>query len=173
MIYLLLFWEFFKIGLFAVGGGLVTVPFLYDLAENYPWFSTQELANMIAVAESTPGPVGVNMATFAGFKAAGIMGGLAATAGLIFPSLIIIIFLAGIMNKFRNNDKLNTLLATIRPAVSALILSAGYLLAESSITDIVRGIVLAVIFIVMHFWKKHPIFYIMCGAAGGIICGLF
>ncbi len=173
MIYLLLFWEFFKIGLFAVGGGLVTVPFLYNLAEVYPWFSTQELANMIAVAESTPGPVGVNMATFAGFKAAGITGGLAATAGLIFPSLVIIILLAGIMNKFRDNDAFNTVLATVRPTVLALILSAGYLLAESSITDIVRGVVLVIVFAVMYFWKKHPIFYILCGAVGGIICGLF
>ncbi len=173
MIYLLLFWEFFKIGLFAVGGGLVTVPFLYNLAEVYPWFSTQELANMIAVAESTPGPVGVNMATFAGFKAAGIAGGLAATAGLIFPSLVIIILLAGIMNKFRDNDAFNTVLATVRPTVLALILSAGYLLAESSITDIVRGVVLVIVFAVMYFWKKHPIFYILCGAVGGIICGLF
>lgn len=173
MIYLLLFWEFFKIGLFAIGGGLVTVPFLYNLAEVYPWFTAQELTNMIAVAESTPGPVGVNMATFAGFKAAGVMGGLVATAGLIFPSLVIIILLAGMMDKFRDNDKFNTILAAVRPAVLALILSAGYLLAESSVTDVIRGIILAVVFTIMYFWKKHPIFYIVCGAVGGIVCGLF
>ena len=78
MIYLLLFFEFFKIGLLAVGGGLVTVPFLFDLSEAYGWFSTSDLANMIAVSESTPGPIGVNMATFAGYNACGIMGALLA-----------------------------------------------------------------------------------------------
>jgi len=91
MIYLILFGEFFKIGLLAIGGGLVTVPFLYEMAENYAWFDTLELTNMIAVSESTPGPIGVNMATYAGFSAAGIMGGIIATLGLITPSMIIIV----------------------------------------------------------------------------------
>lgn len=72
MIYALLFYEFFKIGLFAIGGGAVTIPFLFDLTEKYDWFTTAQLTNMIAVAESTPGPLGVNMATFAGFQSAGI-----------------------------------------------------------------------------------------------------
>ena len=82
MIYLLLFYEFFKVGLFAIGGGLVTVPFLFDLSAKYSWFTTKELADMIAISESTPGPLGVNMATFGGFHAAGIWGGIIATLGL-------------------------------------------------------------------------------------------
>ena len=94
MIYWLLFYEFFKIGLFAIGGGLVTVPFLFNLSEAYGWFSAKELTDMIAVAEATPGPLGVNMATFAGFSPAGVWGAIVATLGLITPSIIIIIMVA-------------------------------------------------------------------------------
>ena len=92
MIYLNLFIEFFKTGLFAVGGGLATLPFLYSIAERYPWFTTAELADMIAVSESTPGPIGVNMATYAGYTSTGILGGLVATLGLIIPSLVITLY---------------------------------------------------------------------------------
>lgn len=92
MIYLQLFYEFFKAGLFAVGGGLATLPFLHEISEKTGWFSIAELMDMIAVSESTPGPIGVNMATYAGFSTAGILGSLAATIGLVFPSVVIIIF---------------------------------------------------------------------------------
>ena len=94
MIYLVLFWEFCKIGLLAIGGGLVTIPFLMELTDKYDWFSKQQLADMIAVSESTPGPIGVNMATYGGFNAAGIWGGLAATLGLVFPSLVVIVLIS-------------------------------------------------------------------------------
>ena len=94
MIYLSLFFEFFKIGLFAVGGGLATIPFLYALTDKYTWFTKEILGNMIAIAESTPGPVGVNMATYGGINAAGVLGGITATLGLVFPSVVIIIFVA-------------------------------------------------------------------------------
>ena len=100
MIYLLLFYEFFKVGLFAIGGGLVTIPFLFDLAEQYPWFTASELADMIAISESTPGPLGVNMATFAGYKAGGILGAISATFGLVCPSLIIIMLISKLLKKF-------------------------------------------------------------------------
>ena len=100
MIYIKLFLEFFKIGLFAVGGGLATIPFLYDLAEKTSWFTKAELSNMIAVGESTPGPIGVNMATYAGVQTTGILGGISATLGLICPSLIIILIIAKILDKF-------------------------------------------------------------------------
>ena len=94
MLYLTLFFEFFKIGLFAIGGGLVTVPFLFDLTEHYSWFTASELADMIAVSESTPGPLGVNMATFAGFNAAGVSGAAVSTFGLVLPTVIIIVIIA-------------------------------------------------------------------------------
>ena len=103
MIYIQLFCEFFKIGLFAVGGGLATLPFLYDLASKYPWFDATMLPNMIAISESTPGPIGVNMATYAGFSATGIIGGIIATLGLVTPSIMIIMIIASFLNKFKEN----------------------------------------------------------------------
>ena len=135
MIYWLLFFEFFKIGLFAIGGGLVTVPFLFDLAEHYPWFNASDLADMIAISESTPGPLGVNMATFAGFKAAGVSGALTATLGLVFPSVVIIMILSKLLKKFRDNPLVCSILAGIRPAVIALILFAGIEIAKLAVVD--------------------------------------
>ena len=85
MIYVTLFFEFFKIGLFAIGGGLATIPFLFQLTEKFDWFDVAELTNMIAVSESTPGPLGINMATYAGIQAAGLFGGIVATLGLVVP----------------------------------------------------------------------------------------
>ncbi|MBR0521330.1 MAG: chromate transporter, partial [Spirochaetales bacterium] len=93
MIYLQLFWEFFKTGLFAIGGGMATVPFLFDISARTGWFTASELANMIAVSESTPGPIGINMATYVGFETAGILGSVIATLGLVVPSIIIIVIL--------------------------------------------------------------------------------
>ena len=90
MIYLRLFWEFFKVGLFSVGGGLATLPFLYSLGAKTGWFSTADVANMLAVSESTPGPIGVNMATYVGFDCGGVLGGVVATLGLVTPSVIVI-----------------------------------------------------------------------------------
>ena len=94
MIYLRLFWEFFKVGLFSVGGGLATLPFLYSLGAKTGWFSTADVANMLAVSESTPGPIGVNMATYAGFDCGGVLGGVVATLGLVTPSVIVIVLIA-------------------------------------------------------------------------------
>ena len=87
MIFLQLFYEFFKAGLFAIGGGLATLPFLKQISLRYPWFTPNDLMDMIAVSESTPGPMGVNSATYAGFHAAGIPGALMATCSLVLPSV--------------------------------------------------------------------------------------
>ena len=103
MIYWLLFFEFFKIGLFAIGGGMVTIPFLFDLTKKYDWFSAAELTDMIAVSQSTPGPVGVNMATYAGFQTAGISGGIIATFGLVLPSVVIVIWLSKLLSHYAEN----------------------------------------------------------------------
>ena len=94
MIYLQLFWEFFKAGLFSVGGGLATLPFLYDISDRLGWFTHAQIADMLAISESTPGPIGVNMATYAGFTSAGIPGGVVATLGLVTPSVIVILIIA-------------------------------------------------------------------------------
>ena len=169
MIYVVLFWEFFKVGLLAIGGGLVTVPFLYDLAEKYNWFNAGELANMIAVSESTPGPLGVNMSTYAGFKAADICGGLAATLGLITPSVIIIILLARYMQNHPQNLKLEVILKSIRPAVLALICMAGLVIAQTSVANYTQLAAVILAFALIHKFKKSPILYIILGAVGGLL----
>ena len=103
MILLKLFWEFFKTGLFATGGGMATLPFLYRMSETQGWFTPAQLADMVAVSESTPGPIGVNMATYVGFTTAGIPGAVIATIGLITPSIIVILIIARVLQKFRTN----------------------------------------------------------------------
>ncbi len=168
MIYLILFYEFFKIGLFAIGGGLVTVPFLFDLAEVYPWFTAKDLADMIAISESTPGPLGVNMATYAGFKAAGVSGAIVATLGLVTPSVIIIMLISKLLKKFRNNIWIDSVLSGIRPAVIALILFAGWEVAKLSVIDWKTFIIFAIFWLAIHFYKKSPIFYIIIAAIVGI-----
>ena len=93
--------EFFKIGVFSVGGGYATIPFLYQLVHEYGWYSTDELTNMIAISMLTPGPVGANMATFAGFQTFGIFGGVVATLALIFPSFLFVCAISKVLKTFR------------------------------------------------------------------------
>ena len=116
MILLRLFWEFFQIGLFSIGGGLATLPFLYNLGARTGWFTTGQVADMLAVSESTPGPIGINMATYVGFTTAGIPGSIIATLGLVAPSIIIIILVAAAMKAFRNNRYVDAAFYTLRPA---------------------------------------------------------
>ena len=180
-------WEFFKTGLFAIGGGLATLPFLYHMAEIYPWFSLQELTNMIAVAESTPGPIGVNMATYAGFAAAEFPGALLATLSLVFPSIVIIIVVSKFLDRFRGNRAVNDVFYGIRPAVAGLIAAAGFQVALLSLLDMkafeasrcLTDAVLwpaiglfAVLLILSLKTKWHPIATIGIGAAAGMIFGL-
>ncbi len=169
MIYLLLFIEFFKIGLFAIGGGLVTVPFLFDLSETYGWFTAKELTDMIAISESTPGPLGINMATYAGFSTCGILGAIFAVAGLITPSIIIIVTISKLMAQYQCNYRLKNILIGIRPAVLALIIFAGLSIGKLSLTNISSAIVFAILLISIRFWKKSPIFYLCISAIIGII----
>lgn len=169
MTYILLVWEFFKIGLLAIGGGLVTVPFLFDLADKYDWFSKQELADMIAISESTPGPIGVNMATFAGFNAGGIGGGILATLSLVLPSVIIMIIIAKVMGKYSCNIRVKDVLNGIRPAVLAMILFAGLDLGKIVIVGNTEILFLAVIIAMMRIWKKSPIYYLCLSGVLGIL----
>ena len=171
-VYALLFFEFFKIGLFALGGGLVTVPFLFDLSTRYPWFTSEQLVNMIAVAESSPGPVGVNMATYAGFKAAGVSGALTATFGLALPSLSIIVIIAALLDKFRQTDFFQNLMYAVRPAVIALILNAGAELGRLALTNAEAAALCAIFWGAIHFFKLHPILYIVLGGILGVALGL-
>jgi chromate transporter len=158
--------------LFAIGGGPVTIPFLFDLTEKYDWFTAQELTNMIAVSQSTPGPIGVNMATYAGFQTAGVLGGLVATFGLVLPSLIIVIRVSKFLKKCGNNPLLNDVMLSIRPVVMALILMAGIDLLKISVIDWFSGIFAILFFALVYFYKKGPIFYIILSAILGVVLKL-
>ena len=133
MIFLRLFFEFAKVGLFAVGGGLATIPFLQDMGTRTGWFTDVDLTTMIAVSESTPGPLGVNMATYVGFQTGSLAGGPAggaagavmATLGLITPSVIVIIIIAGFLQKFRQSRRVDAVFYGLRPASTGLIAAAG------------------------------------------------
>ena len=126
MLILQLMFEFLKIGLFSVGGGQSTIPFLYDLVHRFNWFSAQELADMIAISESTPGPVGINMATYAGFNVAGVFGGILATLALVCPCVIIIILISKVLDAFRKNEFVENCFTMIRPSVVGLIASSAF-----------------------------------------------
>ena len=172
MIFGTLFFEFFKIGLFAVGGGLVTIPFLFELTKKFDWFTAQELMDMIAVSQSTPGPVGINMATYAGFKACGIFGGITATFGLVLPSLIIVILVSKLLNRYAKNVLVDDIMTAIRPAGIALILQAGIELFKLSITDYFSMALMTGFFVLINFYKKSPIFYIILSAIVGVVLQL-
>ena len=181
MIYLQLFIEFFKIGLFAVGGGLATIPFLMELPEKYNWYTKADMASMIAISESTPGPVGVNMATYAGYNAAGVLGGIVATLSLVLPSLIVITIIARILAEFRKNPYVNSAFWSIRPAVTGLIATAVVGIFQTSlftsdsgefVVPIFALIVCALIYGAMNIKKLkklHPVFWMIAGAVIGII----
>lgn len=172
MIYFLLFYEFFLIGLMAIGGGLVTIPFLVDLSDTRGWFSLGELTDMIAVSESTPGPIGVNMATFVGHKVAGIFGGIVATFGLTLPSFLILLIFSKYVIKYKTCATFQNILFGIRPAALALILYAGIVIAKLSVTNWkIAGLTIA-FFILQYFFQKSPILYIILGAIAGIILRL-
>ena len=176
-----LFWEFFKIGLFAVGGGPATLPFLMDLARSKPWFTMEQLTNMIAISESTPGPLGLNMATYAGFQTLGLFGGLVSSIGLVIPSIVIIVLIAKFLDGFSQNKYVKAAFKAIRPAVTALIGAAVFNLCQVSLFKLVgesyepvwQTIVLAVVIFGLLQIKKmpkfHPVVWFLAGAVIGII----
>ena len=187
MIYLRLFWEFFKTGLFAVGGGMATVPFLSEMAERTGWFTQAMLADMIAVGESTPGPIGVNTATYVGFTVAGVPGGVVATLGLVLPSFLIILIVAAFLKAFRSNKYVERVFYGIRPASVAMIAAALIALlriclvrtdayaASGKILDLLdwRGLLLCALVLVLTnlkpLKKLHPIVFIGVSALVGIV----
>ena len=183
MIFLQLFYEFFKTGLFAVGGGLATLPFLEDISQRTGWFTSAQLADMLAISESTPGPIGVNMATYVGFETAGILGALCATVGLVMPSVIIIVLVSKVLEKFRTNTYVEAAFYGLRPASVAMVASAGIGVAMTTLLNLTasgfavlrwRELVLAAVILVLTNFvpkvkKFHPIVFIALAAAVGII----
>lgn len=188
MIYLRLFWEFFKVGLFSVGGGLATLPFLYSLGAKTGWFSTADVANMLAVSESTPGPIGVNMATYAGFDCAGVLGGVVATLGLVTPSVIVIVLIAMALQAFRTNKYVDAAFYTLHPASTGLIAAAGWSVfalvlvnldayrASYQLADLLQWknlLLFAVIWVLTNLVKPlkklHPVVFLALAAVVGIV----
>ena len=188
MIFLKLFFEFFKVGLFAVGGGMATFPFLSELGPRTGWFTQSQLADMVAVSESTPGPIGVNMASYVGFTTAGVPGAVVATLGLITPSVIIILLVARVLAAFRESRLVQNIFYGLRPASAGLIAAAGLSVAALSlldretyavsgqILDLFRwkGLLLAAVLLYLTRWCKltkelHPVVFIAVAAAAGIL----
>ena len=187
MIYLRLFFEFCKVGLFSIGGGLATIPFLTDMGERTGWFTASQLADMIAISESTPGPLGVNMATYCGYTTAGIPGGVIATLGLIFPSIVIILIISGFLQRFRQSAAVDAVFYGLRAASVALITCALLQVAVISLLNhsLPDGtvqlfywpamILAAAVFICIRYTKLkkvHPIVFIAVSAFIGIILGM-
>ena len=187
MILLRLFWEFFKTGLFSIGGGLATIPFLQQMGESTGWFSAADLANMIAVSESTPGALGINMATYVGFQTGGPVGAVVATLGLICPSIIVILIIARFLQAFRRSRVVEAVFYGLRPASTGLIAAAGVSVAIIALFNVDgwrlsglaadlfqwKSIVLAAaVFVCMQLRcmkKLHPIVFIAASAAAGIL----
>jgi len=185
VILLRLFYEFFKTGLFSIGGGLATLPFLYDISNRTGWFTHSQLTDMIAISESTPGPIGVNMATYVGFNSAGIPGAVAATLGLVTPSVIIILLIAKALTAFRSNKYVNALFYSLRPASTGLIAASGFALImivffNKDVLEQGRSFLAAIrmaplalgvlIFVLTRIFKKaHPAIFILLSALVGIV----
>lgn len=188
MIELLLFWEFLKIGLFSVGGGMATLPFLYDLSDSTGWFTHAQLADMLAVSESTPGPVGINMATYVGYTVGGFGGALLATLGVILPGTVIVLIIAGMLDKFRGNKYVDAAFYGLRPASTGLIAAAGVSVvsiallntslyaATGNLLDLlsVKAVILAAVLwvltnLVKPTKKLHPVVFIAASAVVGIV----
>jgi len=183
MIYLQLFYEFFIMGLFLFGGGLTAVPFLQQIGEKTGWYTTVQLMDIIAISEAAPGPIGVNMATYAGYIVAGIPGGIIATLGLILPSVIIALIVARLLVRFKESTLVNYALYGLRPASLGLIAAAGTavfflvffevelrnLTAAHFLMFEYKALILAVIlFFVTNRFKVHPIIFLAASAAVGI-----
>lgn len=187
-LYLRLFWEFFKTGLFAVGGGMATLPFMYDISDKTGWFTHSMLADMVAVSESTPGPIGVNMSTYVGFVTGGIPGAVVATVGLVTPSVIVILLIARVLKAFRENQYVDAGFYGLRPCSVGLIAAAGVLVVKLALfnTELYTStgalldlfnfkalILAAVLLVATRYIKKlkglHPIVFILASAVIGIV----
>lgn len=187
ILYLRLFAEFFYTGLFAVGGGMATIPFLQDIGQRTGWFTSHELANMIAISEATPGPTGINMATYVGFTTGGVPGSIIATLGLITPSLIVIMIVATVLFRFRDSKYVDAAFYGLRPASTGLVAAAVWGVIATSLLDVTGwqadgqlltllnwpslliAIAVFVLLQLKYTKKLHPVVWILLSAAVGIL----
>lgn len=172
MIYIKLFLEFFHIGLFSFGGGYATLPFLYHIADVQKWYTAKQLSDMIAVSSITPGPVGVNVATFAGFTTSGILGAFVATASVILPSLIIVIVISKLLEQFKHNKYVQSVIYTLKPAGCGLLAGVGVDMFVNNI-NLLGMFLLACLFIASLTEKRDPLFYLAVSAVVGLVAGFF
>lgn len=182
--FLRLFLEFFKTGLFSVGGGLATLPFLYEISDSTGWFTHEDIADMIAISESTPGAIGINMSTYAGYKTAGIAGGIVASLALALPSFIVIMIIAAFLDRFRESRYVNAAFYGLRPASIAMISAAGINVVRIALINIpsflesrnLFNLIIwkaAILAVILFFGRKklklHPVLFIAFSAVIGII----
>lgn len=172
IIFLKLFLEFFHIGLFSFGGGYSTIPFLYHLAEKYDWYTVKHLSDMIAIASVTPGPVGVNVATYAGFSTAGLLGSIIATTAVILPSFIIVITISTLLEQFKSNKYVQSVIYTLKPAGCGLLAAVGVDMFVNNI-NILGMFLLGGLFFASLTEKREPLFYIAVSGVAGLILGFF
>ncbi|WP_295743097.1 chromate transporter [uncultured Oscillibacter sp.] len=197
-VYLRLYWEFFKTGLFAVGGGMATLPFLQNIGETTGWYTYGDLMNMLAVSESTPGPIGINMATYVGFTVGGVPGAIIATLGEVTPSIVVILIVAAILRSFRDNVYVDWAFYGLRPASTGLIGAACASVVLEVLTSVEKvsqgtgiwnrfilegddlfrwhGLLLAALLLALTNWVKptkklHPIVFIALSAVVGVVFG--
>jgi chromate transporter len=179
---LVLFAEFFKIGLFAIGGGLATLPFIYRLADTAPWLDAYMIPDMLAVAQSSPGAVGVNLAIYTGYRAAGIPGCVTAALGLVTPSIIIICIVAGMLQAFKENRAVQAVFMGLRPAAAGLLCAACIPVLRISLWNsdavlwyehlrIGQSVLFVTLFMLIRRFKAHPVFYIAAAGILGVIFG--
>ena len=186
MILVLLCMEFAKIGFFSLGGGYATLPFLYHMSEVYGWFSPLELSRMLAISSITPGPVGLNVATFAGFKTAGIMGSLVATMSIMLPSFLMVVIISKMLKKFKDSPNLDSVMYALRPATAAMLAAVGVRLFKDAIIrnidfsginllnlqnylDLKGFLLLFILFLISLKIKKDPLIFLAYGAIAGIL----
>ena len=186
MILVLLCMEFAKIGFFSLGGGYATLPFLYHMSEVYGWFRPLELSRMLAISSITPGPVGLNVATFAGFKTAGIMGSLVATMSIMLPSFLMVVIISKMLKKFKDSPYLDSVMYALRPATAAMLAAVGVRLFKDAIIrnidfsginllnlqnylDLKGFLLLFILFLISLKIKKDPLIFLAYGAIAGIL----
>ena len=173
MIYFNLLYEFFKTGLFSFGGGYATLPFLYHISETYHWFSAKQLTDMIAVSSITPGPLGVNVATFAGFVTSGLLGALVATTAVVLPSYIIVILVSKLLDKFKENKHVQAAIYALKPAGCGLLASVAISIFKENISNAWLLVLFIALLVFSFKQKRDPLLYLGLAALAGVILGFF
>jgi len=172
MILIELYITFFKIGLFTFGGGYAMLPLIQEEMISHGWLTLEQFMDIVAVSQMTPGAIAINNATFIGFKLAGIWGVLATTLGVISPSLIIVLIIASVFDKFADNDLVQGVWGGIRPAVVGLILTAVISLGQDAITGFKEVLIAVIVLFLLAKVKLHPILVIIIAGILGLLLNI-